>query len=257
MEELKFNSTYYFADLVESHIYGEAHFCNYSEEIFIDRALNFRKETLLHHYIETTIWNYYNRDIRKYGGDYTYYIFFFKRLFKIYDIDSKLFDKLGDDEDSSNEKILEKYNETFEKKWHRNESAFRQLLNKIARDVFYIYFGNRDLLLHFNQIVSDIILDHDFPTDKLNIKGKIKRKNIPQWVKKAVFSRDKGRCTLCTKDLTGLIAVDQRQHYDHIVPLNLGGVNDPTNIQLLCETCNLEKSGNDIETSKLYLTWWK
>lgn len=257
MEELKFNSTYHFADLVESYIYGESSFWNYSEEIFIERALNFKKETLLHHYIETTIWNYYNRDIRKNGGDYIHYIFFFKSLFETYNVDSKLFEKLGSDEDSTNEKTLQKFNDTFGTKWQKNENAFRQLFNKVAGDVFYIFFGNRDLLLHFNQIVANDIFNHELPKENLNSKGNIKRKSVPKWVKNAVFSRDKGRCTLCTKDLTGLIAVDQRQHYDHIVPLNLGGVNDPTNIQLLCESCNLEKSGDIIETSKLYLKWWK
>ncbi len=257
MEEIKFNSTYYFADLVESFIYGESEFFNYSETIFIERALVFHKETLLHHYIETTIWNYFNRDFHKYGGDYIYDIFFFKEMFEDYEIDSNLFNGISDDEESTNEDILDYLNDNFVKKWYEHESEFRILFNKIAGDVFYIFFGNRELLLRFNKIVADEVADTIFPKDSLTKQEKIKRKIIPNWVKKAVFVRDKGRCIKCTKDLTGLIAVDQKQHYDHIVPLNLYGANDPSNIQLLCQNCNLRKSGNIIETSKFYLKWWK
>lgn len=257
MEKLIFNNTYRFADLVESYIYGESEFWNYSEKIFIDRALKFNKETLLHHYIETTIWNYYNRDIRKYGGDYIHYIFFFKGLFGAYNVVSNFFKDIGDEEESTDEYALNNLNDNFETKWHKHESVFRELFNKVADDVFYIFFGNRNLLIRFNKIVTNTVYDSVFPRGCLTKKGFIKRKNIPRWVKKAVFSRDKGRCTICSRDLTGLIAVDQKQHYDHMVPLNLYGVNDPSNIQLLCAECNLKKSGNIIETSDLYLKWWK
>jgi hypothetical protein len=256
MEKILFNSTYFFADLVESPIYAGSGFWNYSEDIFIERALRFNKETLLHHYIETTIWNYYNKNIRKYGGDYIHYIFFFKSLLEAYNVASIFFDRIGDDEESTDEDVLNKLNKNFERKWHQYESDFRKLFNKIAKDVFYIYFGNRNLLLCFNKIVADTVAETVFQKECLTQKGLIKRKHIPQWVKKAVFSRDKGRCNKCTRDLTGLIAVDQKQHYDHIVPLNLSGANDPSNIQLLCEKCNLKKSGNIIETSQLYLKWW-
>lgn len=257
MEKIIFNSTYYFSDLVESYIYNGSGFWHYSETDFIERATKFCKETLLHQYIETNIWNYFNKDIHKYGGDYIYYIFFFKNLFEDYNVVTNLFDKIGDDEDSTEETCLNTLNENFKEKWQRYESDFRILFNKIAKDVFYVLFGNRKLLLCFNEIVSDTVSDTIFPKKHSTLKGRIKRKGIPQWVKKAVFLRDKGRCNKCSRDLSGLIAVDQKQHYDHIVPLNLFGANDPTNIQLLCQKCNLKKSGNVIETSELYSKWWK
>lgn len=256
MDELNLHNTYFFANIVENEIFAETSFWNFPDDVFQERALNFNKETLLHLYIETTIWNYFNYEIRKCAGDNVQCIFFLKKIFEQYNIDSPLFVKIGEDEESTNFKILEQFNQTFHKKWIKHEPIFRNLFKKIAEDVFYIFFGNRKLLLLFNQIVADQILCTVLPEEVTNKKGLIKRKNIPHWVKKAVFSRDKGRCTFCTKDLTGIIAVDQKQHYDHIVPLNLGGVNDPTNIQLLCEKCNLKKSGDIIKTSNLYLKWW-
>lgn len=68
--------------------------------------------------------------------------------------------------------------------------------------------------------------------------GRLKRKNIPKWVKRAVFFRDKGRCVLYHKDLTNLINTDNQENYDHIVPLLQHCLNDVSNIQLLCKECN-------------------
>ena len=254
MDEIRFNDTYYFASLVESYIYGKSGFWRYSEEVFKERSLRFNKETLLHHFIETTIWNYYNRQFIKHGGVYEDnedFLEFLRNLFDSYNVSIEFFDDLVNIDES------EDLHEDFKKWWIAKEPEFRQLFSKIADDVFYIFFGNRELLLHFNELVSQAVMDTVYKDSDLSSSGKIKRRNIPQWVKKAVFARDKGRCTKCSKDLTGLIALDSKQHYDHIVPLNQYGANDPTNIQLLCKSCNLKKSGNIIETSKLYLKWWK
>ena len=44
-------------------------------------------------------------------------------------------------------------------------------------------------------------------------------------------------------------------HYDHIVPLDQGGINDVSNIQLLCEKCNLTKGTKSI-TNNIYQNWF-
>ncbi len=255
MDELHFNNIYHFSNIVESSIFYETNFWNYPEEPFIERAVSFKKETLLHLYIETTLWNHYNYDIRKstdfYIEDPSFFDFV-RELSDSYNVHFECLDEIVD---------FETYDENLDQKfkdwWERNEPNFRELFNKIADDVFYILFGNRMLLLKFNELVAEKVADTEFTEDNLNSSGKLKRKYIPKWVKKAVFLRDKGRCTKCSKDLTGLIAVDTKQHYDHIVPLNQFGANDPSNMQLLCQSCNLKKSGTKIETSKFYIKWWK
>ncbi|MEP0213630.1 MAG: HNH endonuclease signature motif containing protein [Cellulophaga sp.] len=256
MDELHFNNIYHFASMVESSIFSEENFWNYPEEYFIERAISFKKETLLHLYIETTIWNHYNYDIRKSTDFYIDDAGFFEYVRELsisYNVNFEYLDEKIDFETYEGDDLDQKLKDW----WNNNEIKFRELFNKIADDVFYILFGNRMLLLKFNQLVAKNVYDTTFPKENLNTSGKLKRKYIPQWVKKAVFLRDKGRCTKCSRDLTGLIAVDTKQHYDHIVPLNQFGANDPTNMQLLCESCNLKKSGNKIETSKLYIKWWK
>lgn len=60
--------------------------------------------------------------------------------------------------------------------------------------------------------------------------------------------RDKGSNAVCYKDLTALLKTDFNDAIDHIVPLNLEGINDITNFQLICRECNLEKSRHTIKT---------
>jgi 5-methylcytosine-specific restriction endonuclease McrA len=51
-----------------------------------------------------------------------------------------------------------------------------------------------------------------------------------------ILTRDKNRCVKCgaTKDQV-------RLHVDHKIPVSQGGTNDPSNLQTLCEKCNLGK----------------
>lgn len=63
-----------------------------------------------------------------------------------------------------------------------------------------------------------------------------KRPAIPEEVRIAVWRRDDGKCVKCGSR--------ERLEYDHIIPLSKGGSNTVRNIELLCEKCNREKSGN-------------
>lgn len=83
------------------------------------------------------------------------------------------------------------------------------------------------------------------------------RCNIPQWVRRAVKYRDKGKCVCCGKDLSGILDCEDEAsvHYDHMVSLCSGGLNDVCNIQLLCGNCNLKKS-DDSFTSHRYKDWY-
>ena len=55
----------------------------------------------------------------------------------------------------------------------------------------------------------------------------------------ALYPAQRGRCVSCRGKL------GESYHRDHVVPLSLGGSNDISNIQLLCEFCNLSKGAKD------------
>jgi 5-methylcytosine-specific restriction endonuclease McrA len=52
-----------------------------------------------------------------------------------------------------------------------------------------------------------------------------------------LFHDQNGECVYCRVNLTKDIT-----HMDHIMPIKLGGSNTDDNIQLLCKTCNLQKT---------------
>ena len=79
-------------------------------------------------------------------------------------------------------------------------------------------FQNRDFLLRFNEQQAVAFED--------NLR---KRKYIPECENVLFYFRDKGCCVFCKRDLTGLhsrYSQDNENTFDHIVPLNEGGLND-------------------------------
>lgn len=136
--------------------------------------------------------------------------------------------------------IIDAYNDFIS--FHGN---LEDTILQLSRELFYILFQNRDFLYRFNNYMS-------------SGNGSIfPRCNIPLWVKRAVKFRDRGRCVCCGKDLSGALDCEDENvvHYDHIVSLHEGGLNDVCNIQLLCRECNLSKS-SDSYTNTTYKDWY-
>lgn len=145
----------------------------------------------------------------------------------------------------------------------RFSEAYEQLLDQTVKEVFHILFQNRNLLLTFNEYVSDILSNVRLDdTDDLNpsmftSSGVLKRVKPPVWAQRAAFFRDRGRCVLCDQDLSGLTNLANVENYDHIVPLSRFGLNDVSNLQLLCESCNQhEKRDGSAITSNRYQSWY-
>lgn len=171
-----------------------------------------------------------------------------------YQIDHVRFDKFRSIHDDS-----EGEEHRFREWFLSQEESFELLWEKVTDEVFHLLFANRGFLMQFNESLAVFLSSGKIkiPREFLDTKGVISRQShVPRWAKNAIYCRDQGRCVLCQRDLTGLLSTDRTIHYDHIVPLNLWGVNDPCNLQLLCEDCNLTKSGKASKTSSLYYPWW-
>jgi hypothetical protein len=143
--------------------------------------------------------------------------------------------------------------------WFRSqEEPFQELWEKQTEEAFYLLFANRAFLLRFNQAVADYIRSGKatIPKQYLDDAGYMRRTHLPVWIRDAVYFRDHGRCVLCQVDLSGLLSTDRDDQFDHMVALGAHGVNDPCNIQLLCEVCNLRKGSRSGVTGARYSPWW-
>lgn len=251
-----FYETYETASWIESAASDISSFIEvpWEDEQVIKALVKYSKISILHFYI------YYLLAVikREAYQDNSYEIFpedinEFREVFTTYEIelqDENNFDPYDDEYDE---------NEHFFKWFIYHKDSFEILWEKITDEVFHLLYANRSFLLIFNQSLSLYLRDNPeiIPSKHRNTHGKILRaKYIPAWAKKAVYFRDQGRCVLCLKDLSGLLSTDRVVHYDHIVPLNSWGVNDPCNLQLLCEKCNLKKSSNKATTGIRYRDWW-
>lgn len=141
--------------------------------------------------------------------------------------------------------------------------AYEDLMKQTVDEVFHVLFQNRELMLLFNKYVSEILSGGDWDSVEeldrslLASNGTLTRVRPPRWAQRAVFFRDRGQCVLCGKDLTGLVSIENVENYDHIVPLARWGLNEITNLQLLCVPCNqYEKRDGGAVTSGRYQSWY-
>ena len=63
-------------------------------------------------------------------------------------------------------------------------------------------------------------------------RARNRREPIPREMRRAIFERDGGQCAECGS------------HFDHVIPVALGGATTIENLQLLCGDCNREKGAD-------------
>ena len=58
---------------------------------------------------------------------------------------------------------------------------------------------------------------------------------LPRGTVSLLFRRQRERCAFCASSIKG------GYHVDHVMPMHLGGLHEPNNLQLLCPSCNVRK----------------
>ena len=134
------------------------------------------------------------------------------------------------------------------------------LLYIVVDDVFSILYMNKNFLHEFNRQCAEIIrtLKKDDYPDLLRDDGVIKRVSYyPTWLKRGIEYRDKCRCSICGCDLSSAFTTLVDKNYDHIIPLKMGGNNDPSNWQLTCERCNKSKGARSSDFKNIVFPFWE
>lgn len=273
IEEHQYYETYYFCNVINNVLHEQSSFLRSLNDYYGDgRSSNFSppflKVSHFHDFIEFIILNVYMEDLESKNldlllnnfksclgfssstNDGSVMSFVNKRDYFISFLSLR-----GITLSNSSESDLEEFLEGF-----FESDRFQLHLEQTVKEVFYILFGNRKVLLAFNDMIArareDEWVEGHHDEEYETRKGYLKRVGIPKWVRKAVFYRDKGVCVICKKDLTGLINNFSKENYDHIVPLARFGINDVSNIQLLCESCNGKKKANNNDSSNDYFPWY-
>ena len=269
-EHTYFN-TYYYSNIIDNVLSGDIEFLGFISDYFSDNhsfIRPFRKQSAFHQFIGYIIFRFLDQDMHEYDqrAFKRYEMLgqlpplYAEQLLSVYGIGSPFEYETTDGRRLSYQDI-EEYHESL-----MMIGELEELCIRIADEVFYILFNNRDLLIRFNRLVAGYVAEMDKDTfDEYDVNeywplfsrfGRLLRASIPEWCKETIYFREKGRCCLCGIDLTALLRTGNKAHYDHMVPLYYGGINDVSNIQLLCSICNLKKGRKDIETSVFYFKWY-
>lgn len=267
--EMKYYNTYYYCNIIVNVIkdfdylvklneFFEGHF----DESCID-GYKFPRDSILHEFLrwimEDIIWEEMDEVLKEMDLQYSSIVGEKKdKLEKVFT------DRYGYKIRLQLECVVESYTDEkicFEKWLEKEEFKFIQdaareffeehyevcwkAIDSIADEVFYLLFQNREFLLWFNESIASW---NEF---------KMNRCTIPEWVKRVIRHRDKGRCVFCGKDVVGIYETqDSRlEQFDHIVPLAEHGINDITNMQLTCGGCNGDKLTNSM-TNNVYVNWY-
>lgn len=226
-----------------------------NSEIFRSRLKKPQKDTLLHDFLRQSLdleYEYFESKV-----SYSDIIQEYEKILDTYNVSFSQIKECDIVEDD--DMALEKIREIEFQHINHLKALLSPVFEQIIDESFTILFGDRMFLLRFNEIIATVIRKmekSDYPEILKNDGVVMRASYIPQWLKVAIFHRDKGRCQVCGKDLSNLLYLGEQVHYDHVIPLNLGGSNDPTNFQLLCMEHNLSKSGTQIITSERYQTYW-
>lgn len=256
MIEMRYFATYQYAALCKAAIWNPWNLqvlATFWDQMDIPEEDGFKKYSLLHYFIATVIEDDVHRDFWQRqdeangAGANDFYanemLRYHWRPFKSLDTWSKQF-KTPEDDDPE-EKSAEYHSDMLMSK------EYDLIFGQVVDEVFFILFLNREFLQKFNEYISEIRAFYfwsEWP--------KCERTYMPQWVKNAVFHRERGYCALCKKNISWLISTNKDCQYDHIVPLKNFWINDVSNIQLLCQKCNLKKGDWKPVTSSIYESWY-
>ncbi|HAV1378311.1 TPA: HNH endonuclease [Vibrio parahaemolyticus] len=211
-----------------------------------------QKITLLHDYIDYLVTDHLTFYFRGGGWEYEDMAPILPMLeshqIEFLELDEYIKDWYRDDDTGETIEVTEDHIEMFKHQYafeYIEPIVDKQFIPIIVTEVFSLLFADREAMKVFNLKVAESI-------------GQRTQRNTywPKWLERALFCREKGLCAICKSDLSSMFHTHGKLAIDHIVPIALNGVNDPTNLQILCQTCNGQKSGSSIKTSNAIPLFW-
>lgn len=268
---LQYYDTYYFANLIHNLFLHREDYLRSLDEFFGDQQFlkflpRFPKVSSLHLFVEFALNAVIYEDVDDVAVDMAVNIpdrepLWVNSALKFHNITHTSFRQwaanAGFDLEDTEEDTLHEYLAAL-----YDDGPLEKLQKQMVDEVFFLMFLNREFLRKFHEMISFYIADVELGSlareqrELFKSDGVLERCHIPAWAQRAVFYRDRGACALCSQDISGLVNIGNTRHFDHIVALANGGINCVTNLQLLCDACNLKKSAGKSSTSVQYESWY-
>ena len=249
-----FSESYAYADKVRKAIFEDDFLADPIEVASnIDEQITKpQKWSLLHDYIDYVVRDDLNFYFRGGPWDYEDVTPIFSMLdsheIEYLELDKYIQNIFRDDQAGESIEVTAEHIEEFKYQYafdYLEPLVLDNLPSLIVTEVFTLLFADREAMKAFNLKVAE----------ELGVRTP-RCTYWPKWLERALFCREKGLCAICKADLTSLHHVTGKLAIDHIVPIALNGVNDPTNLQVLCEGCNGKKSGTEVVTSNALPLYW-
>lgn len=153
-----------------------------------------------------------------------------------------------------NENIKKAYDVYSKQLREQEEMNLEERTIVIDESVYEAIVGNMDGYTTIKEFIQESAV-RNLPENYENIDEWLrrnKRKNITENVRYEVFARANFRCEACGN--SPKIDNDCVLHVDHIIPFSLGGIDNMTNYQCLCGSCNTSKGNRySINNRKEYI----
>ena len=140
-----------------------------------------------------------------------------------------------------NENIKKAYDVYSKQLREQEEMNLEERTIVIDESVYEAIVGNMDGYTTIKEFIQESAV-RNLPENYENIDEWLrrnKRKNITENVRYEIFARANFRCEACGN--SPKIDNDCVLHVDHIIPFSLGGIDNITNYQCLCGSCNTSK----------------
>ena len=133
--------------------------------------------------------------------------------------------------------IIQNDYKMFEFIFSRNQTRYRQqnyqkYAYTVQNTVNVMSFSLIDMLS-----IDDELEEIDYETTRAKWCAKNQRKLMNKELKDKIKKRDNYTCQICGKYMPDEVGL----HIDHIIPINKGGRSVESNLQVLCDKCNLRK----------------
>lgn len=201
LKEYKYAGAYYIADNFSYLIDNTETVTDFLESLSdheLPPIFKFSKTTILHKYLAYFIERHFCEKFRNFRKNSPILEFEYLELKNLFDAHEIVCTEIEFDDDSDDEYYFcgdREIENSIVLKWvDENEEGFDDLFRTLVDETFHLLFRNRYLMMEFNTSMIDFISNESLRDGRFTKRGFIKRCRIPEWVKKAIFHRDQGRC---------------------------------------------------------------